>query len=126
MGSVHQEKPVVKDKTTNQINIIYPYRTAMGGWSFDDAEVGLQGEPFVSGIPEIIDSLVGEASRFEAFISKDPIKDYTCHFIKDPLELGDGNYILEETGAKGWLCPATLKYFVDYPNDIYVKIKILE
>lgn len=125
MGSIQQEVKTItlKDKTGNQINLIYPYKTQYGGWSFDDAEVGLQGEPFVAGIPEIIDALVGNATKFEAAISKDPIKDYTCRLIRD--EEGKGDYTMEETGAKGWLCPATLKYFPEYPANIYVKIKTL-
>ena len=127
MGSVQQtpvtKEVVLKDKTKNQINVIYPYKTQYGGWSFDDEEVGLNGEPFVSGIPEIIDSLVGDAKRFEAAISKDPIKDYTCQLVRDTE--GQGDYTMKETGAKGWLCPATLKYFTEYPENIYVKIKAL-
>lgn len=113
----------IKDKTQNQINVIYPYRTKHGGWSFDDEAVGLYGEPFVSGIPEIIDAIVGKKTKqFTAFISKDPIPNYTgC--LEQTIEKGTGWYKLQETGSLGWLCPATLKYFEDYPNKIYFKIE---
>lgn len=110
------------NKSTNQINVIYPYRTTYG-WSFDDSDVGLQGEPFVAGIPQVIDSLVGDADKFTALISKDPLPDYTCRLIKIPEDM-EGWYQLEGTDMKGWLCPATLKYFENYPDNIYVKIEI--
>jgi hypothetical protein len=42
---------------SNQIHVIAPYRQA-STWVFDDPAVGLKGEPFVSGIPEMIDTLV--------------------------------------------------------------------
>ncbi len=42
---------------SNEIHVIAPYRHA-STWVFDDPAVGLQAEPFVSGIPEMIDVLV--------------------------------------------------------------------
>ena len=41
----------------NQIHVIAPYRQA-STWVFDDSSVGLKAEPFVSGIPQMIDALV--------------------------------------------------------------------
>ena len=38
----------------NQIQIIAPY-FVHGTWVFDDDRVGLVQEPFVSGVPEMID-----------------------------------------------------------------------
>lgn len=117
-----------KDKTGNQINVIYPYRTKHG-WSFDDEEVDLQGEPFIAGIPAIIDSIVGERDSFTAYISHSPIPNYTGHLVRmEKKELKgyspqQGWYRLEETGMEGWLCPATLKYFKEYPSSIYFKIE---
>ena len=37
--------------------VIFPYRHH-GTWVFDDEQVGLVQEPFVSGIPEMVDVLV--------------------------------------------------------------------
>lgn len=118
------------DKTGNQINVIYPYRT-QGGWAFDDAEVGLHAEPFVLGIPEIIDSIVGRKNSFTAYISHSRIPRATGHLIKvEPRELpedeeggSEGWYKLEGTDMVGWLCPATLKYFKEYPEHIYFRIE---
>ncbi len=43
----------------NAINLIVPYRYE-GMWVFDDARVGLDKEPFVSGADTMIDVLVSE------------------------------------------------------------------
>jgi len=41
----------------NVIHVIMPYRHA-STWVFDDPRVGLSQEPFMSGIPEMIDTMV--------------------------------------------------------------------
>lgn len=118
------------DKTGNQINTIYPYRTK-AGWAFDDEEVGLKEEPFIAGIPDIINSIVGERNEFTAHISHSIIPNFTGHLkMIDPEEAlksgfipNTGWYELEGTEMIGWLCPATLKYFKDYPDSIYFKIE---
>ena len=43
----------------NAINLIVPYRY-QGMWVFDDARVGLDKEPFVSGADTMIDLLVSD------------------------------------------------------------------
>ena len=44
---------------SNQIMIIAPYWVEqLGTWVFDDPSVGLRQEPFVSGVPAMIDYLV--------------------------------------------------------------------
>ena len=42
---------------SNAIMVIFPYQH-QEPWIFDDERVGLVQEPFVSGVPEIIDILV--------------------------------------------------------------------
>jgi hypothetical protein len=49
---------------TNAIHVIVPYRHA-STWVFDDTRVGLLHEPFVSGIPEMIDALVSDLPNAE-------------------------------------------------------------
>ncbi len=44
---------------SNAIRVVFPYRYE-DTWVFDDERVGLMQEPFISGIPEIIDSLVAD------------------------------------------------------------------
>ncbi|WP_242055038.1 MULTISPECIES: hypothetical protein [Nostocales] len=41
----------------NSMMVIFPYRHN-STWVFDDERVGLVHEPFVSGVPEMIDILV--------------------------------------------------------------------
>lgn len=132
-GPIAENKLV--DKTGNQINVIYPYRTK-SGWAFDDEEVGLYKEPFVLGIPEIINSIVGSKVSITVYISHSKIPKATGHLRKmtgkefknsiwkeNKEEVITGWYKLEGTDMVGWLCPATLKYFKDYPDNIYFRIE---
>jgi hypothetical protein len=48
----------------NAIHVIVPYRHA-STWVFDDPRVGLSQEPFVSGIPEMIDTIVEKIPNAE-------------------------------------------------------------
>ena len=48
----------------NAIHVIVPHRHA-STWVFDDPRVGLSQEPFVSGIPEMIDTMVANIPNAE-------------------------------------------------------------
>jgi hypothetical protein len=48
----------------NAIHVIVPYRHA-STWVFDDLRVGLSQEPFVFGIPEMIDTIVANIPNEE-------------------------------------------------------------
>lgn len=111
---------VLKDKTTNVINVIYPYRNKYGVWAFDDEEVGLQGEPFVGSINDMIDMYANGKKQVTVYISSQPIADQTLKLNR--VEEGEGFYELDGTEIVGWLCPATLKYFPNYPKNIYARI----
>ena len=50
--------------TSNSIMVILPYRYG-GTWVFDDESVGLVREPFVAGVPEMIDVLVADVPNAE-------------------------------------------------------------
>lgn len=61
----------------NQIVVIAPYWVEeFGAWVFDDPRVGLVQEPFVSGVPEMIDFLVKDIpnarSGFRLLFSASP------------------------------------------------------
>jgi len=114
----------------NQINTILPYRS-MGGWAFDDEDVGLYREPFVAGADEAIDKIVEflgiETNKIKITFSKDKFPGHDVkleYLMKDPLDDGqfysidDDNFDLEL-----WLCPALLEYFNKAPDEIYVKIE---
>jgi len=110
-----------KDKTKNVVNVIYPYRSNYGVWAFDDPEVGLQGEPFVGDINTMIDMYAQGKKEVIIYISSEPIEGQTLQLNR--LEEDEGNYQLEGTDVVGWLCPATLKYFPNYPKNIYARIE---
>ena len=65
----------------NQILVIAPYwLDNVGTWVFDDERVGLVQEPFVSGIPEMIDDLVRDIPNarngFRLLFSASPFPGY--------------------------------------------------
>jgi hypothetical protein len=119
------------DKTKNQINVIYPYRTKGGTWVYDDPDVPVFAEAFVMGSSELIDMLVGkECNNFVAFISSKPLPEPTV--ILDNIDTEEtqalsagllGWYQMRGTDHKNWLCGHVKDYFPDYPKQIYVKIE---
>ena len=108
----------------NSILVICPYRYH-GTWVFDDPRVGLVHEPFVAGIPEMIDKLVkdipGAEKGFRLLFSATPFPAYTLKVVWQRAEAGGNWYYSEEYASEGWLCPALFKYFKKAPKEIYVK-----
>jgi len=111
-------------RPSNSIMVIAPYRHA-GTWVFDDSAVGLHREPFMAGIPEMIDDMVRDIPNaengFRLLFSPEPFPGYS-HKLTWRRGGRMGNwYYCEEYQKEGWLCPALFKYFDDAPNEIYVK-----
>ena len=111
-------------QTGNAIRIISPY-FADGTWVFDDPSVDLKKEPFVLGIPEMIDTLLVEIpdpkNGFRLLFSDQPFPNYQTKIVWVRAD-GAGNwYRFEDTEMEGWLCPALFKYFEKAPKEIYVK-----
>jgi hypothetical protein len=119
----------MKKPKGNAIMVIFPYFDK-GIWAFDDKEKGLQREPFVCGIPEIIDLMVSGL--------KDPQKGFRLVFsgttfpkyqsrLKWVREESGGNwYEFESLKMEGWLCPALFHYFEKAPEFIYFKCENYE
>lgn len=117
---------------SNQIFVINPYRHA-GTWVFDDPARDLKQEPFVAGIPEMIDFVLGGMEiqnpelGFRLIFSDElfSAEDYSNVVRVDLLRLENGGawYQLVRFGKtmEGWLCPALLKYFNKPPQEIYLK-----
>ena len=108
----------------NSIMVIAPYRHA-GTWVFDDERVGLSREPFVAGIPEMIDEMVEhipDADKgFRLTFSAIPFPSHTHKLIwRRGDEIGNW-YYSEKFDKEGWLCPGLLKYYREAPREIYVK-----
>lgn len=108
---------------SNSILVILPYRYH-GSWVFDDPGVGLHREPFVSGVPEIIDELVssipGASSGFRLIFSASPFPGFQAIYTKCSGEYG-GTWYSTEDGRRGWLCPALFKYFDAAPEKLYAR-----
>ena len=111
-------------RPANSIMVLMPYHHA-GTWVFDDPAVGLRKEPFVAGIPEMMDELVKDIpdaeDGFRLLFSAQP---FPGHTHKLTWRRGDktGNwYYCEQFQKEGWLCPALFRYYREAPKEIYVK-----
>lgn len=118
------QKPIAG--TSNTIFVILPYRHA-GTWVFDDASRGLTKEPFVAGMPGIIDKLVEEEDipnadkGFRLLFSAWPFPGYTHTLVWKRKEAGGNWYACPQLKMEGWLCPALFKFFREAPKVIYFK-----
>lgn len=112
---------------TNQIMVIQPYRFAHT-WVFDDDAVSLVKEPFVCGIPEIIDQMTLDipdaANGFRMLFSSSSFPSAACFDITHE-EHGGAWYENEDFGT-GWLCPALMLYFSKPPKTLYVACETLK
>lgn len=109
---------------TNSIMGISPYQYK-GTWVFDDSSTGLKREPFVSGIPEMINYLIKDIPNadkgFQMLFSSKPFPGYMMKVTWVRKEQGGNWYYCRELDMEGWLCPALFKYFKEAPKEIYVK-----
>lgn len=111
---------------SNQLMVIAPYwLECVGTWVFDDAATGLNREPFVEGIPAMIDELVSnipDARRgFRLLFSAAPFAGFQKKITRLRPELNGWWYAASDPTAEGWLCPALFRYFDEAPREIYVK-----
>ena len=109
---------------SNSILVIAPYEHA-GTWVFDDPAVGLVKEPFVAGVPEMIDDLVKDipdaTTGFRLLFSAQPFPGHQRVLTWSRSD-GTGNYYkIDDPPMEGWICPALFKYYDTPPEKIYVK-----
>ena len=108
----------------NSILVIAPYKWE-GMWVFDDPQVGLHREPFVSGADVMMDKLVanlsGAEQGFRLLFSSTPFPGYAAKLVRRREEYGGNWYYSPEFDMEGWLCPALFKYFPEAPAEIFVK-----
>ena len=109
----------------NSLFAISPYKS-QGFWVFDDPQVGLSREPFVSGADTIIDmltaSLPNAEKGFKLVFSSEPFPGFTAQFNLARGEHGGNWYAWPEKQVEGWLCPALFKYFPEAPKKLYVQV----
>jgi hypothetical protein len=112
----------------NQILTLSPY-VSKGTWVFDDPTTELAQEPFVVGVPEMIDDLVKNipyaTTGFRMLFSADPFPGFQQKLDWIREEMGGNWYRTAEPPMEGWLCPALFKYFEKAPAQLYVKAEPL-
>ena len=126
----------------NSIFTISPYWTG-STWAFDAEAVGLFGEPFVSGADDIISAIVQRElglktelnTQFELIFSAGGFPAYHACFERQEAEFGgywykvvdaDDDYQDLNHGDRGWLCPATLRFFPDgHPESLYIQVRAI-
>jgi hypothetical protein len=122
---------------------IHPYLEGSSTWVFNDESTGLDREPFVSGMSEMISELVsakgidgsrGITIQFsnQAFSGCDVVLNYIrpgdpTRYTRDgePEWNRYGNWYegrVNGSVMQGWLCPALGKYFGERPKTIAVRI----
>lgn len=98
---------------------------------FDDPAVGLEREPFVLGIDDMIDRLVAEAripcasEGFRLIFSPQAFPGHTAKLEWRREEHGGNWYFSHTFGIEGWLCPALFKYFTAAPRELYARAEPL-
>lgn len=108
----------------NAIMVIAPYQYN-GTWVFDDARFGLVREPFVAGVPEMIDVLVEDIPNagqgFRLTFSAQPFPEYDKKLTWLRGDMQGNYYQLDDPPMQGWICPAMFKYYEKAPPELYVK-----
>lgn len=108
----------------NALMVIAPYRHE-GTWGFDDPSVGLVKEPFVAGVPEMIDILVTDIpdaeQGFRLLSGSSPFPGYQKKLTWLRGDMGGNYYSLDEPPMEGWICPAMFKYYAKAPENLYVR-----
>ncbi len=113
----------------NSLMMIYP-RMDRGMWIFDDDTVGLVKEPFVAGVPAILESLLAKEkilhpeSGFRLIFSATPFPGHQLVAVQ--LREEDGGHWYGVDPNEGWLCPAMFNYFSQAPDNLYVRVEALD
>ncbi|MGJ8673874.1 DUF6717 family protein [Rubritalea sp.] len=111
-------------KNENSIHVIFPYNIK-GVWLFDDESKNIEREPFVTGVPAIIDELVSNTPNaekgFRLTFSAIAFPGHQMTATREKEENGGCWYTIVNTSHRGWLCPAMFKYFDEAPEKIYLK-----
>ncbi len=117
----------------NSIMVLCPY-LHQGMWVFDDDSVDLVREPFVAGIPAILEALLQKEgiehpeTGFRLIFSAIPFPGHQlCGHRLRPDSGGNWYGVDTPDGqVEGWLCPALFKYFETAPDDLYIRVETLK
>jgi hypothetical protein len=115
--------------SSNAILLIAPY-WYQGTWVFDDDTAGLKREPFVAGVPEMIDVLVKDIpdakGGFRLLFSANPFPGYQKKLTWLRGDMGGNFYRLDDPPMEGWICPAMFRYYQSAPQALFVKAEPLK
>lgn len=119
-----------KKNAADSVLVLHPYRVD-GIWVFDDPAVGLEKEPFVAGVTEMIDRLTanidGADRGFRLLFSASPFDGHQVSLTWQRPDTVEGNwYRADDTGEEGWLCPALFCYLSAVPPRIFVRAEPME
>jgi hypothetical protein len=110
----------------NAMFLVHPYKVG-SNWVFDDSSRDLVREPFVFGIPEMIelftDGVDNAQDGFDLLFSPRPFPQFQAKLVWESAEYEGNWYRLDGTERTGWLCPALLKYFDAAPAEIYCRVQ---
>ncbi|KAF0245431.1 MAG: hypothetical protein FD180_1654 [Planctomycetota bacterium] len=110
----------------NFLRVINPYKTD-GTWVFDDPVASLVQEPFVSGIPEMIERLTagipGAEKGFRMLFAPGPFPGAMAELSWVREDMGGNWYRWTQASMEGWLCPALFKYFDKAPEKLFVRVE---
>lgn len=122
---------IEKGNSGNALMTLRPYKWGHM-WVFDDPAVGLRKEPFVNGVPEILEDILdqhdvdGEDGFYLTF-SATPFPGAQRELVWVEEESGGNWYETTaadgETPMEGWLCPALFKYYDEAPDKLYAKVE---
>ena len=125
---VYQYQYSRTNASSNALLVLKPYQYA-GSWVFDDIRLGLVKEPFIAGIPEMIDKMVEDIPNadkgFRLIFSARPFPNYEAKLIWTKKQNGGNWYHCDQYNIDGWLCPAMYKYYGEAPKELYGKAEAL-
>jgi len=108
--------------------VLQPYRY-QSAWVVDDSRVGLEREPFVFGVDEIIDclgaSVPDAAHGFRMIFSTQAFPDCAAKLEWCREEAHGSRYFSPAFGIAGWLYSALFKYFGAAPKVLHAKQEAL-
>ena len=96
---------------------------------FDDETVNLKREPFVAGVPEMIDVLVKDIpdskNGFRLLFSANAFPGHQKKLAWLRGDSGGNYYKLDDPPMEGWICPAMFRYYKTPPQALYVKAEAM-
>jgi hypothetical protein len=108
----------------NAMLVIEPYRSGTT-WRFDEPLLHLKAEPFVQGMPQMIDKMVqgipGSEKSVRLIFSQRPFPGWQYRLDLTREEDGGNWYYNDKYQMEGWLCPALFKFFPRAPKHIYAR-----